>query len=292
MELGIHLVNYTFPGGPASIAGHVKDTVIAAEEIGVTHISTMDHYFQMEFIGSAQMEMIEAYTTLGFIAAHTRKARIGVLVTGVTYRHPGLLAKIIASLDVLSGGRAELGIGSAWYEREHRGLGVPFPGQRERAERLEETLQICHQMWSDNDGPYNGKHFQLAETICNPRPLTRPRPPILIGGEGEKRTLPLVARYADACNLFTHLTVDGVRHKLEVLRRHCEDARCDYATIRKTILYAGGPPQNADAFAREMEAYAALGVDLVIVVPFGPDPAAVVRGLESIAKKISTIAPA
>src|SRR5262249_11350395 len=155
MELGIHFVNYTFPGGPSSIAGHVKDTVIAAEEVGVTHISTMDHYFQMEFVGSAQMEMLEAYTTLGFIAAHTRTARIGVVVTGATYRHPGLLAKIVATLDVISGGRAELGIGAAWYEREHHGLGVPFPSQRERAERLEETLQICHQMWSDNDGPYS-----------------------------------------------------------------------------------------------------------------------------------------
>ena len=146
--------------------------------------------------------MLEGYTSLGFLAGQTSTMTLGLLVTGVTYRHPGLLAKIVTTLDVLSGGRAQLGIGAAWYEREHRGLGVPFPPVAERFERLEETLQICLQMWSDDDGPYEGRHYQLAETICSPRPISSPRPRILIGGSGERKTLRLVARYADACNLF------------------------------------------------------------------------------------------
>src|SRR5262249_43514571 len=162
-ELGIHIVNFSVPDAPSAIAAAVGDTVAAAEDVGVTHISVMDHWFQMEMLGSAAMEMLEAYTTMGYIAARTKKARIGVLVTGVTSGHPGLLAKIVTTLGVLSGGRAELGIGAAWYEREHEGLGVPFPPVSERYERLEETLQICLQMWSDDDGPFVGKHYRLAE---------------------------------------------------------------------------------------------------------------------------------
>ena len=162
----------------------------------------MDHWFQMEQMAPATDPMLEGYTSLGFVAGHTETMTLGLLVTGVTYRHPGLLAKIVATLDVLSGGRAQLGIGAAWYEREHRGLGVPYPPVAERFERLEETLQICRQMWSDDDGPFEGRHYQLAETICSPRPISQPHPPILIGGSGERKTLRLVARYADACNLF------------------------------------------------------------------------------------------
>ena len=153
--------------------------------------------------------MLEGYTSLGFLAGQTDTMTLGLLVTGVTYRHPGLLAKIVTTLDVLSGGRAQLGIGAAWYEREHRGLGVPFPPLAERFERLEETLQICLQMWSDDAGPYEGRHYHLAETICSPPPISSPRPSLLIGGSGERKTLRLVARYADACNLFA--TVSRMR---------------------------------------------------------------------------------
>jgi F420-dependent oxidoreductase-like protein len=176
----------------------------------------MDHWFQMEQMWPAEEPMLEGYTTLGFVAGKTERLRLRLLVTGVTYRYPGLLAKTVTTLDVLSGGRAELGIGAAWYEREHRGLGVPFPPLAERFERLEEALQICLQMWSDDNGPYDGKHYQLAETLCSPAPVSSPRPRILIGGSGERKTLRLVATYADACNLFGDGPV--IAHKVEVLR--------------------------------------------------------------------------
>ena len=216
----------------------MAETARIADDGGVASFTVMDHYFQMEQAGSADQPMLEAYTTLGYVAAVTRRMTLGVLVTGVMYRYPGLLAKIVTTLDVLSGGRGRLGIGASWYEREQRALGVPVVPVPERFERLEETLQICLQMWSDNDGPYQGRHYRLAETLCSPRPLTRPHPPILVGGGGEKRTLLLVARYADACNLFATSPAD-VAHKLDVLRRHCDDEGRDYDSITKTALYVG-----------------------------------------------------
>jgi alkanesulfonate monooxygenase SsuD/methylene tetrahydromethanopterin reductase-like flavin-dependent oxidoreductase (luciferase family) len=195
---------------------------------------------------------------------------------------------MVTTLDVLSGGRAMLGIGAAWYEREHRALGVPYPPVAERFERLEEAIQVCEQMWSDNDGPYAGKHYQLAETICVPAPLQSPRPPILIGGGGEKKTLRLVARYADACNLFGSSVAD-VKHKLEVLRGHCDAEGRDYDAITKTIigrLDAGDPA----AFLREMEQYHALGIDLVELAPAMPDPAGYVAMLgEKIVRPLAEI---
>src|SRR3954471_21273909 len=166
MDLGVHVVSFDFPGGPASIAPTLARFGEAAEQAGVSNLSLMDHYLQLEYMGDVESPMLEGYTSLGFLAAHTRSAELQLLVTGVTYRQPGLLAKMVPTLDVLSGGRAVLGLGAAWYEREHKGLGVPFPPVAERFERLEETLQICLQMWSDNDGPYEGKYYQLAETIC------------------------------------------------------------------------------------------------------------------------------
>jgi F420-dependent oxidoreductase-like protein len=231
----------------------------------------MDHWFQMESLRTAHDPMLEGYTSLGFIAASTSTIQLGLLVTGVTYRHPGLLAKTVATLDVLSGGRAQLGIGAAWYEREHRGLGVPFPPIAERFERLEEALQICRQMWSDDEGPYDGVHYQLAETICRPRPIQTPCPPILIGGSGEQKTLRLVARYADACNLFG-TDVDTIRHKLEVLDRHCDAEGRDPATVRRTMI--AGATGDADEFVRAMEPYAALGIEQVWVSATSDDPAA------------------
>jgi F420-dependent oxidoreductase-like protein len=234
----------------------------------------MDHYFQMEMLGGPPAPMLEGYTTLGYLAGQTEQVQLGLLVTGTTYRWPGLLAKIVTTLDVLSGGRAMLGIGAAWYDREHHGLGVPFPSTSERFERLEETLQIVRQMWSDEDGPYEGKHFQLAETVCVPPPVQQPRPPILIGGSGERKTLRLVAQYADACNIFRS-DVEGTRHKLDVLRRHCDDVGRDYDEIDKTIVNGvdgADPVAEPDGFVREMAEYAALGFDLVTLMPPTDDP--------------------
>ena len=272
MQVGIHFANFTLPGVPESIAPALSQTAIVADQGGVTGFTLMDHWFQMEGFQTAQDPMLEGYTGLGFLAGQTSSMTLGLLVTGVTYRHPGLLAKIVTTLDVLSGGRAELGLGAAWYEREHLALGVPYPPVSERFERLEETLQICLQMWSDDDGPFKGSHYELAETICSPPPIQRPHPPIRIGGSGEKKTLRLVARYADACNLFA-ISVAEVTHKLEVLERHCADEDRDPAAITKTILALGNPLSDVDAFVAQMAEYAALGVHEVDLMPEG-DPVA------------------
>jgi F420-dependent oxidoreductase-like protein len=268
VKIGVHQIAFTVPDGTPGIAPELVRLATAVEEAGVSRLSVMDHYFQMEQILPATDPMLEGYTTLGFLAAHTRTVRLGLLVTGVSYRHPGLLAKIVSTLDVLSGGRAELGIGAAWYDREHRGLGVPFPPTAERFERLEETIQICLQMWDqDNDGAYEGKHYQLAETLCHPGPISKP--PILIGGGGEKKTLRLVAQYADACNLFTSTPAEIAR-KLDILRRHCDDVGRDYATIEKTALW-GGPV--TDTFLTDVAEYAKIGIETIIFVPPGDAPA-------------------
>jgi F420-dependent oxidoreductase-like protein len=202
-----------------------------------------------------------------------------LLVTGVTYRHPGILAKTVTTLDVLSGGRAVLGLGAAWFEREHRGLGVPYPPLAERFERLEEALQICDQMWDpNNNGPYNGRHYQLAETLCSPQPINRPK--VMIGGSGERKTLRLVAQYGDACNLFAS-SPEEVEHKLNVLRRHCDDVGRDYDEIRKTVT-ANNPrhtPETRDAFVAQMADYAKLGVQTAITTPTSGSPAAWIDGM-------------
>src|SRR6185312_12499457 len=224
------------------------------------------HYFQMDRIAGADEPMLEAYTTLGYLAGVTERMRLGVLVTGVTYRHPGLLAKIVSSLDVLSGGRARLGIGASWYEREQRGLGVPVVPVAERFERLEETLRICLQMWSDDDGPFEGRHYRLEETLNVPQPIQRPHPPIMIGGGGEQKTLRLVARYADACNLFG-APPEEIARKLDVLRRHCETEGRDYERITKTVLAQRPPLEDVDAFLDDVRAYAELGVTEMMVMP-------------------------
>ena len=272
MQVGIHFVNFTLPGAPQSLGPTLAATARLAEDGGVSVFSLMDHWFQMEMRAPAQDPMLEGYTSLGFVAAHTNTMTLGLLVSGVMYRHPGLLAKIVTTLDVLSGGRAQLGVGAAWYEREHRGLGVPFPPLAERFERLEETLQICLQMWSDDDGPYHGKHYQLAETICSPPPISSPRPRVLVGGSGERKTLRLVARYADACNLFASSATD-IAHKLDVLVRHCDREGRDPASIDKTILALANPFDDFDGFLTLMAGYAKLGIDTVELIPVG-DPVA------------------
>jgi F420-dependent oxidoreductase-like protein len=285
VKIGVHLVNFALPGGPASIARTLAAVGAAADEVGVANLSLMDHYFQLPFLGGAAEPMLEGYTALGFLAAHNTSAELQLLVTGVTYRHPGLLAKIVTTLDVLSGGRAALGIGAAWYEQEHAAMGVPYPPVSERFERLEEALQIVRQMWSEDDGPFAGKHYQLAETINLPQPLQSPHPPIMIGGGGEKKTLRLVARYADACNLFTTPGADGpvqIAAKLDILRAHCEREGSDYDRIRKTVTYAGGlapGAEEATRFAADMTEHAALGVTEVHLMPPGGDPVAFVHNL-------------
>jgi len=272
MRVGIHFVNFTLPGAPETLGPTLAETARVAEDAGVSVFTLMDHWFQMEMMATSEDPMLEGYTSLGFLAGQTDTMTLGLLVTGVTYRHPGLLAKIVTTLDVLSGGRAQLGIGAAWYEREHRGLGVPFPPLAERFERLEETLQICLQMWSGDSGPYQGRHYQLAETICSPPPISSPRPRILVGGSGERKTLRLVARYADACNLFATSPRD-IAHKLDVLARHCDDEGRDPTSIDRTILAMSNPLDDSDGFLSQMAEYAALGIDAVELMPVG-DPVA------------------
>ncbi len=267
MDLGLHYAIFSRPDDPAAIAPTLAQTASVAEDAGFATFSVMDHYFQMEMGGmSADEPMLEGYTTLGYLAGVTERMTLGMLVTGVMYRYPGVLAKTMTTLDVLSGGRGRLGIGASWYEREQAALGIPVVPMGERFERLEETLQICLQMWSDDDGPYEGTHFRLAETLCVPQPLSDPHPPILIGGSGERKTLKLVARYADACNLFGQGR-EVVEHKLDVLRGHCDDEGRDYDAITKTLLVTGSPLQDTDAFMASLEDYADLGVTEVQVVP-------------------------
>ena len=249
----------------------MSDLARRAEAIGVRTMSFMDHYFQMDWMAPAEDPMLEGYTALGFLAGVTERLRLRLLVTGVTYRHPGLLAKIVTTLDVLSGGRAELGIGAAWYEREHRGLGVPFPPVAERFERLEEAIQICLQMWSDDDGPYRGRHYELEATLCSPRPVSDPRPRILVGGSGERKTLRLVAQYADACNIFGG--PEDVAKKLEVLRRHCESVGRDPNEIEVTAMYRDIPAgASVDQIAQGAQAFADVGVSTLVTGAMGADP--------------------
>ncbi len=272
----MHYIDF-LPGDPAALGPTMAATAIAAEQGGATMFTLADHFFQMEAMGRAEDPFLEGYTSLGFLAAQTESIALTMLVSGVTYRHPGILAKTVATLDVLSGGRSMFGIGAAWYEREHAGLGIPYPPVGQRFEMLEETLQICAQMWSDDDGPYRGKHYQLAETLCVPQPLRRP--PVLIGGGGEKKTLRLVAQYADIWN-GTSTDTDELAHKIDVLHHHCDDVGRDPGVIRKTAgLFID--PFDGDTFMTKAEEFAALGVDLVNVGPFpgNPDPVGFVRRL-------------
>jgi F420-dependent oxidoreductase-like protein len=262
VKIGLQVPSFTWPGGPAAIGPTLAAIARAADDAGFASLWVMDHFFQIgQMLGPATDPMLEGYSALAFMAALTRRVRLGTMVTGVVYRHPGLLLKTVTTLDVLSGGRAMLGLGAAWYEREARGLGVPFPPLAERFARLEETLRIAHQMWAGDVRPYEGQHYQLAEPLNSPPPLSRPHPPILIGGAGEQKTLRLVARYADACNLFAFLGPAEIGRKLDVLRRHCDDLGRPYAAIERTALgvvnLAETPPAALIAFCR---ALAAVGI--------------------------------
>ena len=263
MELGVHLADFTWPGGPPRLGADLAAVATAAEEAGFAKLSVMDHVWQIGVVGPPEREMLEAYTVLGYLAACTSRIELLAWVTAVVYREPGLLAKCVTTLDVISGGRAWLGIGAAWNEDEARGLGLPFPPTAERFERLEEALQICLQMWADDEGPYAGQHYQLARTLSSPQPLSRPHPPILIGGGGEKKTLRLVAQYAQACNLFPS---PDLGRKLDVLRGHCEDVGRDYDEIAKTVMMPLDPGPNGekvDALLEHLQGLAALGISHV-----------------------------
>lgn len=289
MRFGLHFMDFNLPDQPTT-ARVLRDTAVAAEESGASWFTVMDHYFQMEQFRTAHDPMLEAYTTLGYLAGVTTRMKLGTVVTGVTYRHPGLLSKIITTLDVLSEGRAFLGIGAAWYEREHLALGVPYPPIAERFERLEETLQICLQMWSDDEGPYAGSYYQLAETISVPAPIQTPHPPIVIGGSGEKKTLRMVAQYAQATNLIV-ADADAAAHKLEVLKGHCDDLGRDYDSIEKTVMAGMADPlDDPDAFLRQAESFAAVGIEHIHLRAITPDPVAHATGFgEKIAERLLQI---
>ena len=260
MHLGLHLANFTWSGGSSTFVDDLVRTARTAEDVGFTKLSVMDHVWQIGVVGPKEHEMLEAYTALGFLAAVTEKVQLLAWVTAAVYREPGLLAKEVTTLDVLSKGRAMLGIGAAWNEEECVGLGLPFPATAERFERLEETLQICLQMWGDSVEPYAGKHYRLGSTLNSPQSVQRPHPPILIGGGGEKKTLRMVAQYAQACNLFDS---PDLAHKLEVLRGHCEALGRDYDEIEKTVMGPvdpGADGENVDATLEHLRDLAGLGV--------------------------------
>ncbi|MGI5213492.1 LLM class F420-dependent oxidoreductase [Plantactinospora sp. CA-290183] len=264
MELGLQIPNFTWSNGPAGLGADLAAVARTADQAGFGYLAVMDHFFQIQTVGPAEAEMLEAYTTLGFLAAHTERAKLFTLITGAHHRQPGLLVKAVTTLDVLSGGRALLGIGAGWNEEESRGLGFPFPPVAERFEILEETLRYVHQMWSDDDGAFSGRHIRADRLLNSPQPLTRPRPPIMVGGGGEKKTLRLVATYADACNLFN---IPELAHKLDVLRRHCESVGRDYDEITKTVyqsLDIGEDGERTGELIDELRRLHGLGFDMAI----------------------------
>ena len=235
MKLGIQVSDFTWPDAPRSIGPTFARIARDADQVGLSSLWVMDHFFQIGVNGPPEHEMLEGYAALAFAAGVTKRITLGTLVTGVTYRHPGILVKTVTTLDVLSGGRAWLGVGAAWNEWEHRGLGVPFASTRERFERLEETLQIAQQMWAGDESPFEARHYHLERPLNSPAALSTPHPRILVGGIGEKKTLRLVAQYADACNVFD-MGPDKVHAKYDVIRRHCEAVGRDYDDIEKTVL--------------------------------------------------------
>jgi F420-dependent oxidoreductase-like protein len=271
MKLGLQVPSFTWPGGQAKLGETFGRIAQQAEQAGLYSLWVMDHFFQIGFVGKPEQEMLEGWSALAFAAGKTSKIKLGTMVTGITYRHPGILIKTATTLDVLSQGRAYVGLGAAWNEEEHMGLGVPYPPLAERFERLEEALQIAHQMWAGNEEPFIGKHYQLQRPLNSPQSIQKPHPPILIGGTGEKKTLRMVAQYGDACNLFYRLGDEAIKQKLDILQGHCAKLGRNYADIEKTSLDsfkltkdgAGesvSPAQAIDLFG----AQAALGFDQAI----------------------------
>ena len=284
MELGLHIANFTWDGGTAEIGPTLARVARSAEEAGIARLTVMDHLWQISGVGPPENAMLEAYTTLGYLAAATERVRLHVLVTAVVYRDPGLLAKCVTTLDVLSGGRGGLGIGAAWNEEEAKGLGLLFPSTRERFERLEETVRICEQMWSGSDAAFDGEHYALARTLNSPQSISRPRPYLMIGGSGERKTLRLVALHADACNIFSG---PQAAHKLEVLRAHCEREGRDYDAIEKTTILSIDDTATKDDVLAQLEAARAVGFSVAYIFSKNPRPEATVALLAEVVPEIA-----
>jgi F420-dependent oxidoreductase-like protein len=283
MRIGLSLADFTSPNGPACLGQDLARVACTADQLGFSALSVMDHYFQIRLIGPPELPMLEGYSTLAFLAGQTRQLKLGTLITGVHYRHPGLLAKIVTTLDVLSGGRAFLGIGAGWNQQESLGLGVPFPPLGERFERLEETLRICLQMWASDEAAFQGRYYELERPLNSPQSLSRPHPPIMIGGGGERKTLRLVAQYADACNLFPG---PDLGHKLEVLRGHCDAVGRDYASIEKTSMFTFDAAGGATAVSSAIDTLYGLARLGIQTVYFGVLDVYSLRPLEIIAGQI------
>jgi F420-dependent oxidoreductase-like protein len=291
MRVGLHVPRFTWENSPNGIAGKFAEIARRTDQAGLASLSVMDHFFQIRGVGPAEEEMLEAYTTLGYAAALTERIQLGAVVTGVTYRHPGLLVKEVTTLDVLSGGRAFFGIGAAWNDEEHTGLGVEFPSVSTRFEMLEETLRIAHQMWDGDETAFNGKHYQLARPLNSPQSVRRPHPPIMIGGTGERKTLRFVAKYADACNIFDGGD-DFVRGKLDVLREHCAAEGRPYEEIEKTSLGRIAVGEPATEVVRRFTELAALGIDRAIVTFHDAADEASLDLLAEVTAKVADVVPA
>ena len=284
MKIGLQIAMFDWPGGAPKIGETLGKTVETADEAGFYSIWTMDHFFQLEpMLGKAEDPMLEAYTALGFMAAHTKKAKLGTMVTGAIYRNPGLLLKAMTTLDVLSGGRTYFGIGAGWYEREAKGLGFKFMTTSERFEMLEEILQLAKQTWGGDYSAFEGKHYKLEEPIIEPQPVSKPHPSILVGGNGEKKTLRMVAQYGDACNIIALEGPEFVKHKLEVLKQHCEDLGRDYSEIEKTILTWAPDYSDADKVLGMIKSYEDVGVEHIL---FGIPNAHEITPLEDFGKNV------
>ncbi len=236
MRIGLQVPHYR-PSTPETRRDWLKETAQTIEAGGFYSMWVMDHFFQLGgMLGDPETEMMEGYTTLGYLAGVTEKLRLGLLVGGVIYRYPAIVVKLVSTLDVLSGGRMYFGIGAAWYEHESISLGLPFPKKKVRFELLEEQLQIAHKMFAGDDSPYEGKHTQMPKPHNNPQPLQKPHPPILIGGMGPTKTLKFVAKYADACNFFGRVEDEQILKSLDILKKHCDDVGRPYDEIEKTAL--------------------------------------------------------
>lgn len=277
MKLSIGVTDFSWPD---KLADRLGSVAVAAEDAGLDTLWVADHLLQADPNSVPDSAMLEAYTTLGYLAARTSRIGLGTMVSAVTFRPPALLIKAVTTLDVLSGGRARFGIGTGHHDGEARAMGLPFPPVGERFARVEETIRLALRMWAGDDSAFEGEHYRLERPIGNPLPARRPR--VLIGGAGERKTLRLVARYADACNVFD--IPDGgktVRHKLAVLARHCEEAGRPYGDIEKTISTRLAPGESADSFARRCEEFAGWGIDHAVVITAGPWP---VSGIETLGR--------
>jgi F420-dependent oxidoreductase-like protein len=292
MRLSFSITNYSWPAGPAGLATRLGEVVRAADDAGLDTVWVPDHLLQADPNLPADAEMLEAYTTLGYLAATTRRVRLGTMVTGVTHRPPALLVKAVTTLDVLSDGRAWLGIGAGYLGEEVSAMGLPSPSTAERFDRLEETLRLATQMWAGDRTAFHGAHYRLERPVNNPNSVRRPHPPILVGGMGERRTLRLVAQYADACNLGD--IPDGgqtIRHKLEVLARHCDAVGRPYDTIDKTVSTRLEPDERTEAFVKRCAALAALGMQHAIVITNNPWTPETVRVLAAAVPLLRDVGP-